>query len=403
MLEQPLDANGQPRNRLYNQKRLNDRTIDELLGIVKGITADGKVNILEAKFIASWMEQNAKHSDNNTINLLYSRIKEMVVDNILDQDEQQELLELLKSITGEQHLADTAVSTPATFPLNTPPPVIDASGAVFCMTGTFAYGPRKVCAEAIVERGGIVKNRVTQDTDYLVIGNLCSPEWIHTSYGRKIEKALQLQKEQPFANIKIIHEDHWARHIFSESLVPAKMSNKNQTPGLKTRPERRKRLSVPGMVVKLSEVTDLEPDGTLTQHYEEVSQNFLKKGWCIFKRSGYIGLAGYAAETKEPIPFKDRTATVQYEDFTNNRGEQKTRVYTPRNVHIISIAYIRIVDKHGQFTTNNWEVKTHWTVKRNLFAEFKPAWELFLSIEQRYDPGTILWTKLDDYDAFEKY
>jgi hypothetical protein len=40
-----LDDNGQPLIRQYNCKRINDRAIDEMLGLIKEITADGSVNI----------------------------------------------------------------------------------------------------------------------------------------------------------------------------------------------------------------------------------------------------------------------------------------------------------------------------------------------------------------------
>ena len=41
-------------------------------------------------------------------------------------------------------------------------------------------------------------------TDYLVIGILGSEDWIHTSYGRKIEKAIEI-KQKGF-NVAIIQK-----------------------------------------------------------------------------------------------------------------------------------------------------------------------------------------------------
>lgn len=215
-----LDENGQPRNFQYNSYFLNDRTIDELIGVTKGIVADGSVNIMEAEFLLSWMERNAKYSQDRVVNMLYSRIKDMLSDNVLDSKEREELFQILKSITGEQCPAEVVEATSATFPINDPPPPVTIENKYFCLTGKFAYGPRRICEEAIIERGGLIKSHVTNWVDYLVIGSLCSEQWIHTTYGRKIEAAMILRddpdRERPYGEkIAIIHEDYWARAAFS--------------------------------------------------------------------------------------------------------------------------------------------------------------------------------------------
>ena len=50
-----------------------------------------------------------------------------------------------------------------------------------------------------------MKKDVSGLTDYLVVGNLGSEQWYYGSYGRKIEKAIELQNQgKP---ISIIEED----------------------------------------------------------------------------------------------------------------------------------------------------------------------------------------------------
>jgi hypothetical protein len=212
------DENGQPTNYHFNKRILNDRTIDELIGIAKGIVADGAVNKEETVFLLSWMERNARYSNDRIVNLLYSRIQNMLADNILDPSEQEELFQILKSITGEQCPANVVESTVATFPLNIPPPDINIKGSYFCLTGKFAYGPRRICEAAIIERGGNIKSNISDWVDYLVIGSLCSDQWAHTTYGRKIEQAMLLQNPESERchgdKIAIIHEDHWSKYMF---------------------------------------------------------------------------------------------------------------------------------------------------------------------------------------------
>lgn len=214
-----FNDDAQPVNRLYNKKRINDRTIDELIGLAKGICADNIVNLEEANFLLCWMKRNTQYCEDRIVNRLYGRIKEMLVDKALDEAEQKELLEILKSVSGEHCPSAKVEATAASFPLDNPPPVVDVAGSLFCLTGKFAYGPRRICATAIVERGGLVINSVSDRVDYLVIGSLCSSDWIHTTYGRKIEKAMALQDDPPFKRnsrrrIAIVHEDHWAGYVF---------------------------------------------------------------------------------------------------------------------------------------------------------------------------------------------
>lgn len=389
------DEHGQPINSGYNARRVNDRTIDELIGVVKGVAADGKVNLLEAQFLLSWMTRNAKYSSDKIVNLLYSRIKEMLADNILDLDEQKELMEILRDISGEHCPADQAEVTAATFPLNKPTPVLDIPQSTFCFTGKFAYGPRKECEKVITNLGGIVKNTISHFTDYLVIGTLSSSEWIHTSYGRKIEKAMDLRDNPPFQRrgkppVRIIHEDLWANYAL------------RQEPPESTRPEKKRRLSIPGKMFHVGEGTKIASD-KLEKALVEIETNLLNKGWCVFHRNSHLGLAGYTANVSKFIPEKDRKQSSYYQNFVSKDGEPKTREYVPREDTIVSISKIIRVGSNGEKSSPEWEVMTYWTGKRNIFSEFDDAWKIFLEIEARYDPGKIIWTKLAEYEEFEPY
>jgi len=87
------------------------------------------------------------------------------------------------------------------------PSDISFEGATFCLTGTFAYGKRALCAERITNLGGQFHKHITKKTDYLVIGTLETKAWIGTNYGRKIESALGAKSKG--SNIRIISESAW--------------------------------------------------------------------------------------------------------------------------------------------------------------------------------------------------
>lgn len=219
-----LDEDGQQINQYFNQKRLNDRTVNELIGISRGVIADGEVVQAEAEFLFSWMENNARYHEDKIINALYIRIREMLADNHLDQDEQKELLETLREITGETCPADQSKNTATTFPLDKPQPSVIFQDHFFCLTGKFAYAPRKVCEQAVTDVGGQCHKNPTTNTHYLVIGTLCSRDWAHSSYGRKIERAMEI-REAPYTRrnknkprIAILHEDYWIKCLTAELL-----------------------------------------------------------------------------------------------------------------------------------------------------------------------------------------
>ena len=76
-----------------------------------------------------------------------------------------------------------------------------------CVTGKFAFGPRSEIEKLIEERGGELSNSITKKVNYLVIGTFSSRDWIHSSYGRKIEKAVEYRDNGD--DIAIISEDHF--------------------------------------------------------------------------------------------------------------------------------------------------------------------------------------------------
>ncbi len=189
--------------------RIQDRLIDELIGISRGVIADGAVDEREAIFLGQWIESHREVADRWPVNVLYARLTEMLKDGILSRAEQQELLGTLRDITGGDSATDEQKST--SLPLDRPPPEIRFTGSVFCLTGRFVFGSMLECEETIAELGGSVVQVPTADTDYLVIGELGSPDWIHATFGRSIERAVELQ--QNGNGPRIISEEHWVNQL----------------------------------------------------------------------------------------------------------------------------------------------------------------------------------------------
>lgn len=192
--------------RSKNASRIQDRLIDELIGICRGIIADGVIEESEAIFLGQWIENHRELADKWPANVVYARVTEMLMDGVLSDDEQQDLLTTLRDLTGEgSPLQEPNQST--ALPLTKPEPAVCFEDKEFCLTGKFVFGPVEDCEETIVEVGGQVVESPGANTDYLVIGEFCSPDWVHTTFGRAIEKAIELQQEG--AGIQIISERCW--------------------------------------------------------------------------------------------------------------------------------------------------------------------------------------------------
>lgn len=203
-------------SRFFHEARMDRRSADALVGLSAGLIADGAINQQEAEFLHSWIKSNLAHLDDPVINILYRRLADMLQDGVLDEEESAELLSMLNSFAGLNLSQPKPVlkefATPNDLPLCNPAPELTWQDKTFVFTGVMAYGPRKVCQDLIVERGGIIGGAVSKKVHYLVIGSVGNEQWRHSSYGTKIIKALELR--DCGSPIAIISEEYWQSKLF---------------------------------------------------------------------------------------------------------------------------------------------------------------------------------------------
>ena len=191
----------------FNRENIQDRQVDTLIGLSKGVLANGEVDLKEAEYLYGWLIQNALATDNPVIHNLLEKVDAMLADSVLDATESTELLNILQKISADPSaVGELAKST--TLPINNPPPNIVFKGKRFLFTGTCAFGTRQQCHEATQSLGGVIAMSVTKSLDYLVIGTYVTDSWMHESYGRKIEKAMNYRAAG--APINIVTEECWA-------------------------------------------------------------------------------------------------------------------------------------------------------------------------------------------------
>lgn len=195
---------------VFGRDRISSRQIDELIGIARGLCADGAINDAEVEFLQKWLVINADISGQPLVRTLFERVSEILSDGLIDSEERQELFAALNAFSDTTFELGEVLK-PTTLPLCAPAPRIVFEGAIFCFTGTFNLGRRTACAEAVEARGGFAGS-LTQNTDYLVIGAYVTDSWLHSTYGTKILKAVEM-RDRKAVPISIVSEAHWAQYL----------------------------------------------------------------------------------------------------------------------------------------------------------------------------------------------
>jgi hypothetical protein len=74
-------------HRIFGRARLDDRQMNELVGLAHGLTADGVINQEEAEYLQKWLVAHIEVRANPIAVNLLLRVKAMLADNILDAEE----------------------------------------------------------------------------------------------------------------------------------------------------------------------------------------------------------------------------------------------------------------------------------------------------------------------------
>ena len=206
----PHNPHGQAPVAAFRSEAVIDRQIDELIGLAKGVIADGNVSHGEATYLLAWLETNRAARAVWPAKVLYPRLIAALADNVLDANEEGELLDLILQCVGGNAPSHGEASMSTTLPITRPEPAIMFAGRSFCFTGKFYSGTRQWCEGQVASRGAQV-GAITKDLSYLVIGEIGSRDWIHSTHGRKIERAIDYNGRG--SSIAIVAERHWYDHL----------------------------------------------------------------------------------------------------------------------------------------------------------------------------------------------
>ena len=198
---------GNPAARAATEARVLARSCESLIGICAGLMADRVLNEDEIRFLDIWLRDHEELCNTWPGDVIRAKVSEVMSDGIITEEEKVHLADVLSSLLGGTiEDGGSADAGPTALPVNADAAVA-IPGRSFCFTGDFLYGTRAACERAVKNRQGIVRPAVTLQLDYLVIGAMVSKEWAHSSFGRKIEKAVVYQGRG--AQILIVSEPQW--------------------------------------------------------------------------------------------------------------------------------------------------------------------------------------------------
>lgn len=177
---------------------------DELVGFLTGVASDGVLNDQEVAALSDWLHRNESIRDKWPASAILYRLNVVLEDGVITEEERQDLMKTVGQITGANpEPADSAYEA-STEVWEDAIDELKIAGSTFCLSGDFVSGDRNTVDTNLRLMGAETSPNISKDVDYLVIGTLASRDWLYTSHGRKIEKALLLKRKG--INITIITE-----------------------------------------------------------------------------------------------------------------------------------------------------------------------------------------------------
>lgn len=194
------------RARLIQEQSRVEQGLAEMIGVIRGIIADGLVSLDEARRLTEWTREHPQVAARWPANMLARRLETIVRDGRLDARERDHLEAILGHLAGNPGRAGLALATD--LPVDDPEPEVVFEARTFVFAGEMAYGPRRACEREVMELGASCERTVSRRTDYLVLGTLSAADWAQEGYGAQVDDVVQLRRRG--ARIAIISEEHWA-------------------------------------------------------------------------------------------------------------------------------------------------------------------------------------------------
>lgn len=187
------------------------KSMQTLLGICAGIAADNHINDNEIKFLNTWLLEYPEVADTWPGYLIANRVRDTLKDGVITEQERTDILETLNLLTSTSFMTTGATAPDSIMLPVDDDPSIYFKNMAYCFTGRFVYGTRAKCERIVLSLGAMPIDRVSRKLNYLVIGTLIEPSWSQTTYGNKINQAVNHRDSG--VEICIISEKQWTKAL----------------------------------------------------------------------------------------------------------------------------------------------------------------------------------------------
>jgi hypothetical protein len=169
--------------------------IQQLSGLVSGIIADRVINQSELLSLEAWLSENYFLSGTWPFDDLVKAVSAITNEKSISTALHNELLkfcDVLNVIPGSDNKSNGKKLVES---VQTDGIQIFIPESSFCLTGASKRFTRKQIADIVEMYGGIIQNSVSGKLHYLVVCDDKNACWAFASYGRKVEKAIQLKAQ----------------------------------------------------------------------------------------------------------------------------------------------------------------------------------------------------------------
>jgi NAD-dependent DNA ligase len=196
------------RVRALQAQRRVEHGLAEMMGLVRGVVADGVVSSDEASRLAEWTRANPETAARWPANILARRLGRIFADGRLDSRERQRLAAVLSHIAQNPEAIGRGFPLATDLPITRPTPEVVFERQTFVFAGELAYGPTRACEREVMELGGTCERAVNRRTDFVVIGALAANDWSQSAFGALVDEVVQYRSRG--VRIAVITEEHWA-------------------------------------------------------------------------------------------------------------------------------------------------------------------------------------------------
>lgn len=172
-------------------------SLEELRGILKGISVDNIISTDEGQMLLKWLYRNIYLSEHYPYNYILPIFQSALADNIITKEESDKLIKIIDMMLNPVEILKEDILT--------------LKDKHICLSGNFAYGKKSEVAEFIKERGGFIDENTKKTTNILVVGEFESQSYAHGNYGTKVRKAMEFN--QKGAGIIVLKEKEFFNQI----------------------------------------------------------------------------------------------------------------------------------------------------------------------------------------------